>query len=602
MEHVILHKLVLIIILGIICHWFAWRFKIPSIALFSVVGLAIGPVFNWVDPVQDFGVLVEAIIKLALALILFEGGLNLKFHELTHTGKAVKHLILLGLPLSWFFGFLVCYWVADLSFTLSLLLSCILVVTGPTVILPLIRQTKLKTRTSSLLKWEGIINDPIGILLAVLVFQFVVASDFIALDKITILYLLGSVASSILIGFGGAHFLKFVFEKGHVPEFLKLPSVLATVFSLYALSDLLQEEIGLLTVTVMGITMGNIGMLIIYELRKFKENITAMLVPVVFIILTAELDLKDLMGLNWRVFLFLFCFLFIVRPAAVWLSTIGTGLSWKERAFVGWIAPRGIVATSIAGLLGLKLEERLVENAELLLPLVFSVVFTTVLLHGFSIGWLARRLELAGTTNQGVLIVGAHKWSTDLALTLQRAGCPVLVVSDSWKNLQQSRLQGLPIHYGEILSESVDESLELADMGYLLATTGNHAYNSLVCSVFIQHFGRNRVFQIATNEKKTEKKQLSSLFRGKVLFGGNLVYKELILQFIDGWRFQKTRLTEEFDLETLKNNNKGKLKPFIRIQSNGDLDMDFFENQAKAVPGDTIISFSLKENGKQFSN
>ena len=131
-------------------------------------------------------------------------------------------------------------------------------------------------------------------------------------------------------------------------------------------------------------------------------------------------------------------------------------------------------------------------------------------------------------------------------------------------------------------------------MGYLLATTGNHAYNSLVCSVFIQHFGRNRVFQIATNEKKMEKKQLSGLFRGKVLFGGNLIYKELILQFIEGWRFQKTRLTEEFDLETLKDNNKGKLKPFIRIQSNGDLDLDFFEDQTGAAPGDTIISFSKK--------
>ncbi len=500
------------------------------------------------------------------------------------------------IPLSWFFGFLVCYCVANLSFSLSLLLSAILVVTGPTVILPLIRQTKLKARTSSLLKWEGIINDPIGILLAVLVFQFAVASDYIFLDKITILYLLGSVASSILIGIGGGHLLKFIFEKGHVPEFLKLPVVFATVLSVYALSNIFQEEIGLLTVTVMGITMGNIGMLIIYELRKFKENITAIMVPVVFIILTADLDLENLMSLNWRVLGFLFGFLFLVRPASVWLSTIGAGLSWQERIFIGWIAPRGIVATSIAGLLGLKLEEHSFENAELLLPLVFAVVFTTVLLHGFSIRWLARHLNLASNSREGILIVGAHKWSMDLALTLQKLDLPVLVVSDSWKSLQQGRLQGVPIHYGEILSENFEESLDLADMGYLLATTGNHAYNSLVCSFFIQHFGRNRVFQIATSEKKIEKKQLSSSFRGKVLFGGNMVYKELILQYIDGWRFQKTRLTEEFTFETLMSNNKGKLKPFIRIKSNGELDMDFFENPSSTSPGDTIISFSYKNN------
>jgi NhaP-type Na+/H+ or K+/H+ antiporter len=595
MEHIVLHKLVLIVILGILCHWFAWRLKFPSIALFSVAGLAIGPIFQFVDPSQDFGVLLESIVKLALAVILFEGGLNLKFHELQHTGRAIKQLICLGLPLSWFLGFLVCYWVADLSFSLSLLLSAILVVTGPTVILPLIRQTKLKARTSSLLKWEGIINDPIGILLAVLVFQFTVASEYTSLDGTTIFYLLGTVASSILIGIGGGHLLKFIFEKGHAPEFLKLPLVFATVLSLYALSNLFQEEIGLLTVTVMGITMGNIGMLIIHDLRKFKENITVIMVPVVFILLTADLALENLMSLNWRVFGFLFCFLFLVRPVSVWVSTQGAGLSWQERAFIGWIAPRGIVATSIAGLLGLKLEVLQFQDAELLLPLVFAVVLSTVILHGFSIGWLARRLKLSGKSSNGVLIVGAHKWSVDLALTLEKAGLPVLLVSDSWNNLKKARLLGVPIHYGEVLSENVHQSLELSDMGYLLANTGNHAYNSLVCSVYIQHFGRNRVFQIATTEKKQEEKQLSSSFRGKVLFGGSLIYKDLIVQYIDGWRFQRTRLTEEFDMEKLKNNNEGKVKPFIRLQSNGELDLDFYENQTRTKPGDTIISFSYNE-------
>jgi NhaP-type Na+/H+ or K+/H+ antiporter len=596
MEYVVLHKLVLIVISGILCHWLAWRLKIPSIALFSVVGLLIGPIFHLVDPSHDFGVLLESIIKLALALILFEGGLNLKFHELQHTGRAIKQLICFGLPLSWFFGFIVCHWVAGLSFSLSLLLSAILVVTGPTVILPLIRQTKLKARTSSLLKWEGIINDPIGILLAVLVFQFAVASEFTSLDKATIFYLLGTVASSILIGIGGGHLLKFIFEKGHAPEFLKLPLVFATVLSLYALSNIFQEEIGLLTVTVMGITMGNIGMLIIHDLRKFKENITVITVPVVFILLTADIALENLMGLNWRVFVFLFGFLFLVRPASVWLSTFGAGLSWQERVFIGWIAPRGIVATSIAGLLGLKLEKLHFLNAELLLPLVFAVVFSTVILHGFSIGWLARRLELAGKSSNGVLIVGAHQWSTDLALTLQKAGLPVLLVSDSWGHLKQGRLLGVPIHYGEVLSESVHQSLDLSDFGYLLTNTGSHAYNSLACSVYIQHFGRDKVFQIATTERKEERRQLSSSFRGKVLFGGNLVYKELITLYIEGWRFQRTRLTEEFDMEQLKNSNEGEIKPFIRIQSNGELDFDFFEAQTRTKPGDTIISFSYKQN------
>jgi len=247
-------------------------------------------------------------------------------------------------------------------------------------------------------------------------------------------------------------------------------------------------------------------------------------------------------------------------------------------------------------LLGLKLEVLHFQDAELLLPLVFAMVFSTVILHGFSIGWLARRLELAGKFNNGVLIVGAHKWSTDLALTLQKAGLPVLLVSDTWKNLKQARLLGIPNHYGEVLSENVHQSLDLSNMGYLLANTGNHAYNSLVCSAYIQHFGRDRLFQIATTERKTERRQLSGSFRGKVLFGGKLVYKELIVLYMEKWRFQTTRLSEEFDMEKLKASSDGNIKPFIRIQSNGEMDMDFFADQTRTKPGDIIISFSNKQS------
>jgi hypothetical protein len=468
------------------------------------------------------------------------------------------------------------------------------VVTGPTVIMPLIRQTRLQSRTASLLKWEGIINDPIGVLLAVLVFQFAVVAEHASTGETLVLKLAGAILAAILLGIGAAYLLKFLFEKGHVPEFLKLPMVLSTVLAIYAFANLMQEEIGLLAVTVLGMTMGNIGMLIIYELRKFKETITVVLVSVVFILLTADTDLQSLTNLNWRAAAFILCILFVVRPLAVAISTLGSGLSWKEKVFIGWIAPRGIVAASIAGLLGLELAHHGFEDAHLLSPLVFAVIFSTVVLHGFSIQWLSRRLGLASQAQEGVLIIGSYPFSIELARVLKESGTPVLIVDSSWHSLREARLIGLPVHYGEILSDTSEESLDLSNIGYLLAATGNDAYNSLVCNAFVPHFGRDRVFQLGVHEKEAAK-ELRSSTRGKIAFGGNLLYEELIIRYYEGWRFQKTRLTQAFDYSNFLQAGQENREPLILLKKNGRIDFDFMKSKNTPEPDDLIISFSLQK-------
>jgi len=595
---VLLPAIALVFILGILSQWLSWRFKLPSIVLLSITGLIIGPGFGWISPSEDFGTLLETIVKLAVAIILFEGGLNLKFHELKTTGKALRQLIGLGLPLSWFFGYLACRVAAGLSIPVSLLLSSILVVTGPTVIMPLIRQTRLQPRTASLLKWEGIINDPIGVLLAVLVFQFAIVTEHAPTGEALVLKLAGAIIAAVLIGIVGGYLLKFLFEKGHVPEFLKLPMVLSTVLAIYAFANLMQEEIGLLSVTVLGMTMGNIGMLIIYELRKFKETITVVLVSVVFILLTADTDLQSLMNLNWRAAVFILCILFLVRPLAVWVSTLGSGLNWKEKLFIGWIAPRGIVAASVAGLLGLELAKHGFEDADLLSPLVFAVIFSTVVLHGFSIQWLSRRLGLASHAQEGILIIGSYPFSIELARVLKASGYPVLMVDSSWHSLREARLLGIPVHYGEILSDTSEANLDLSEMGYLLAATGNDAYNSLVCNAFVSHFGRDRVFQLGVHEKETSK-ELRGSARGKIAFGGSLLYEEIIIRYFEGWRFQKTRLTREFDYADFLQSSQENRQPLILLKKNGRIAFDFTESNTTPEPDDTIISFSLQKPEKE---
>ncbi len=590
----LLPAIALVFILGIVSQWLSWRFKLPSIVLLSVTGLILGPGLDWISPSRDFGTLLETIVKLAVAIILFEGGLNLRFHELKTTGKALRQLIGLGLPLSWFFGYLACRVAAGLSIPVSLLLSSILVVTGPTVIMPLIRQTRLQPRTASLLKWEGIINDPLGVLLAVLVFQFAIVTEHAATGELLVMKLAMAIAAAILIGVAAAFILKFLFEKGHVPEFLKLPMVLSTVLAIYAFANLMQEEIGLLAVTVLGMTMGNIGMLIIYELRKFKETITVVLVSVVFILLTADTNLQSLTNLNWRAAAFILCILFLVRPLAVWISTLGSGMTWKEKLFVGWIAPRGIVAASVAGLFGLEMAKHGFDDAHLLSPLVFLVIFSTVVLHGFSIQWLSRRLGLASHAQEGVLIIGSYPFTIELARVLKSSGYPVLLVDSSWHSLREARLIGLPVHYGEILSDTTEENLDLSEMGYLFAATGNDAYNSLVCNAFVSHFGRDRVFQLGVHEKESGKEMRGSA-RGRIAFGGKLHYEELIIRYFEGWRFQKTRLTKEFDYADFLQAASDNRQPLILLKKNSRIDFDFMQNNTTPEPDDTIISFSLQK-------
>ena len=594
---ILLHKIILVISMGIAAQWFAWRFKFPSIVVLSTAGIITGPVFHWINPSQDFGEFMLVLIKLAVAIILFEGGLNLHLHELKKAGKAVRQLIILGLPLAWLFGFLASYYIEGLSLPVALLLASILVVTGPTVIMPLIRQTRITPRLASLFKWEGIVNDPLGALLAVFVLQYFIAAEQSDATQQVLLSVGLAVFVSLLLGLGSGFFLKYAFEKGFIPEFLKVPIILSMVLLIYGVANSVQEEAGLLAVTVFGAMVGNIGMAIIHELRRFKENITTLLVSTVFIILAADLNPAPLMAMEWRSVAFLSCILFFVRPAAVWLSTIGAGLQSNERLMLSWIAPRGVVAVSVAGLLAPKMIEQGYPDAALLVPLVFSVVFSTVILHGFSFEWMARVLGLSTKNQEGVMIVGASPWTIGLANAIKQANIPVLLVDASWHSLKNARLQSIPVYYGEILSETSEQNLDLLEMGYLLTASGNDAYNALVSGAFIHHFGRERVYQLASHGSSGEesRKEVKSSSRGLTAFGDELRFETLLSLYYQGWRFQKTRLTKEFDYDDFLVSSDDKAKLLLLIQGSGKLVFNSSTQKLMPKPGDTILSFSKTE-------
>lgn len=551
-------KMALIGALGVTAQWLAWRLQWPAIVLMSAAGLIVGPLAALtlgapiIDPAVDFGDLLRPVIALAVAVILFEGGLALQFSELRTATKAVRRLVLVGAPVGMAFGTLAARYAAGLPWDIAALFGGLLVVTGPTVILPMLRQAKLPGRPAAILKWEGIVNDPVGALLAVLVYEVIVytADGRGWMEAATWIVFAAGVGAALGIGVGV--FIAWAFRQGHVPEYLKAPVLLGAVLASFVAADAVAHETGLLAVTALGVTIANARLASIEEVRRFKETVAVVLVSAVFVVLTATLTPELLAAMDLRVLAFVAVMLFLVRPATVFIATSGAGLTWQERVLVGWIAPRGIVAVAVAGFFAAELVDMGRPEAASLVPLTFAMVFATVILHGFTIKPLAERLGLAHSGDEGVLIVGASPWSLGLAKGLKDIGVPVMLADTNWRRLRRARLDGLDTFFGEVLSEAADHRLDHARFGTLIAATSNDAYNALVCVEFAPELGRNRVWQLsgATGEAaKDEAQAIAFTARGRTLARRGRGFDLFSNNWWNGWRFRVTTLSEEYDLE-----------------------------------------------------
>ena len=546
MDHLVL-TITLIGILGIGAQWLAWRLNFPAIVLMVIAGMLAGPILGIFaslahtsgEPPMEaiFGEFYRPMIGIAVAVILFEGGLTLNYSELRGLSKGMRRLVFPGVPLAWGGGALAAHYLAGLSWQTSLLFGGIMVVTGPTVIIPLLRQSKLAPRPATLLKWEGIVNDPIGALLAVVVYEFIV---FEAYDgpwtSLLFSFLLAAVLS-VALGWVIARVVAHLFSHGLVPEYLKPPILLVAVLACFEGANLMQHEAGLLSVTVMGVTMANSRIASINELRLFKENITVLLVSGVFIVLTANLTGDVFAEFDWHTLVFLIAMLFVVRPLSVFLSTIKSGLPIKERLLLGWIAPRGIVAVAVSGFFGAALVEAGVEDGETLLMLAFAMVFATVVLHGFTIAPMAKRLGLTTGSRPGVLIVGASAWAVALGARLKEMDIPVTVADISWSRLQPARQAGLDTYYGEILSEVTEHHLDFNAFGYLLALGSNEAHNALVSTDLAPELGRAAIFQINARPQDEERKALPYTLLGRTFLHSAARLSALTKRHYDGWDY-----------------------------------------------------------------
>lgn len=590
--------------LGLGAQWLAWRLQAPAIVLMSLAGLAVGPLWSVIfgdpllSPQATFGDVFRPIVSLAVAVILFEGGLVLKFENLREAGAAVRRMIFIGGPMAWVLGTLAAYYAAGLDLASAVVFAGVMVVTGPTVIMPLLRQSKLGGRPAQFLKWEGIVNDPIGALFAVASYEIIrVASQGESIIGAGI-WIIAAAALGTLLGVAFGWAMSKAFREGWTPEYLKAPLILASIVLCYALAELIEKEIGLVAVTAYGMTLANSKLAGLTELQKFKEDIAVLLVSGVFVMLTADLTPAIIsQAINWNTLAFLMCMLFVVRPLSVWISTYGT-LNRKEAILLGWIAPRGIVAVAVSGLFGsllvdLSREGRFFfEGADQITPLAFAMVFTTVVLHGFTIGPLARGLGLARKEKPGILMVGANAWSVQLATALEKSGIDVIVADSNYRRLKSSRDAGLEIFMGEVLSEDAEIKLDHARFSTVIALSTNDSYNALVCSHFAPEVGRHMVYQLSiSDDEENDERVVSSNARGRTLIRRGRTYDSLIRDQYRGWEFARTPLTDKYSLEQFRK-DRPNADIVAELRPDGTLVLLGPNREARGGDGTVLISFA----------
>ena len=609
-------------LLGIAAQWLAWRLRIPSILLllgFGVVlGLFVRPDALIIELLNVEGAdaadevvgprLLLPIVSLSVAVILFEGGLSLRLSELKQAGGVVLRLVTIGAAVSWIASALAAWKIAGLDLRLAALLGAVLVVTGPTVVAPLLRQIRPTRRVGSILKWEGIVIDPIGAVLAVLVFEQVFAAGGEHFSLLSMLMLLGKTAL-IGVGFGVvvAGCLVAMVKRYWIPDFLHGVVFLTTALAAFAVSNWLQEESGLVTVTVLGILLANQKQVPIGHVVEFKEHLGVLLISCLFIVLGSRLDPARIVDLGMGGFLFLVVLIVVVRPLSVLLATLGAAVNWREKLFLAFLAPRGIVAAAVVSVFSLKVaayssDAALAAQATALVPMTFLVIVGTVAVYGLSAGPLARWLNLADPNPQGVLIAGAAPWILKVSKALLDEGFQVLLIDTNYRLISAARQLGVAGECGSILSEQMRDELNLGGLGRLLALTPNDEVNALATREFAHVFGRANVYQLAPWDVASGKRaSIGEHLRGRILFRSDLHHDEFASRLAGRFAVKTTPLTEEFTFDDFQQMYGEAAIVLFVIDENKNLNICTAEKPPAPQPGQRVVAIVEPQGEKQLA-
>ena len=601
--------------LGILAQWLAWRLRLPAILLLLVFGVLFGQLLGYlleqqVDAKsgQESGVeevidpeLLFPIVSLSVAVIMFEGGLSLRVRELREAGRAVLGLVTVGIAVTWLLTTVAARWLLGFEPSMAVLLGALLVVSGPTVIMPLLRQVRPDRRVGAIVKWEGILNDPIGAIAAFLIFYAIASGQ---LER-PVLHALGALVVFIAVGavYGLLIALAFVqiLKRFWIPSYLHNAAFLTAVLATFTASNLTRPESGLVAVTVFGIILANQKAVTVGHVIEFKENLRVLLISCLFVVLASRLDVSSLAELGWKGLAFVAALILVVRPAAVYLSTLGGRLPWRQRLFLAWIHPRGIVAAAVSSVFAMELlrlskepgglPPGVQEDAERLAAVTFLVIVGTVTVYGLTVGPLARRLKIAEANPQGVLFAGAAPFVREIARLLHEEGYHVLLADTNRRNVAAARMAGLPTCWANVCSEYAKEELALGGIGRLLAMTPNDEVNALAAREFREVFDTAGVYQLPSKASEHDRQErLAPQRAGRLLFDPEATFGRLAARFASGAVVKKTGLGEEFDYHAFEERYGESAIVLFVIEESGELTVRTTESTAEPKPGQTLIS------------
>ncbi len=576
-------ELASILVLSVLAQWLAWKIKIPAILPLIIIGLAVGPLSTYLTPYGDklldgdtifSGDFLFSFVSISVGVILFEGGLTLKLSEIRYRVGTVRNLLIFGPIITLIGGGLAAHYLLGLNYSLAFLFGALIIVSGPTVVMPILRNVRPNERVNTVLKWEGILIDPLGALIAVLVYEFIQSGgghgQEFTLEILKEFFL--TVASGVFVGALAAFFLRYVLLKNRVPEFLRNVFTLGLVIFAFTFSELIQPEAGLMAATFMGIILANIKVNDFKKILSFKEDISLILISVLFILLSSRINMEQIQKLGWEsIFLFLIVIL-LIRPLGVFLSTINKKFSWREKVFMSWVGPKGIVAAAVASLFSLQLissapNDAISEQAELILPLTFLVIVGTVVLQGATAKPLAKILKVEREEPKGFLIAGANEVARFIADIIRECDIPVIMVDISAANIKEARRQGFEVFEGNIVGDRIFEELDLTTIGRLMALTPNTEINSLACKWFENEFGDDHVFRLASkNELELKDLKLDK----DILFEGKVDYLTLAQYIRQQGKPTIDDVSSEETYEDITKKQKGRLIPLFRLDDEED--------------------------------
>lgn len=583
-------QLALVVVLGATAQWLAWKLRLPSILLLLATGFAAGPVLGWVDPDALLGKLLSPLVSLSVAMILFEGGLNLSFAELRGVGRVIGALVTVGAGATWLVATVAARALLGLEWSLATLLGAILVLTGPTVVLPMLRYLRPSGRVGAILKWEGIVIDPIGALLAVLVFEVIVSGQDIHAPTHVALAIGRTLLIGGLIGLASAALLVLVLERFWAPDHLQTTVSIMLVIGAFVLSHYVQPESGLLTVTVMGVALANQSRADIRAIAEFKENLQVFLLSVLFILLSARLTLADMAAAGVGAVAFVAVLIGIARPLCVALATAGSALSWRERLFLAWMAPRGIVAAAVTSVFALALEQAGFAQARLLTPVAFVSIVGTVLFYGLSAARVAKWLGLAEPDPQGLVLIGANRFGRAVAQALHEQGIRVLLVDTNRANVSAARMDGLEAFHGNVLTAQALERLDLAGIGRALVLTPSNDVNLLIAQRFVRVFGRAKTYQLPLGAGGSQDGRLERHLHGRWLFREDATFERLDDLCEHGATVKLVRLTEQFGYGDFQARYGREAIPLFVLTARNRLEVVAAGDKLQPGAGDAIVS------------